>query len=562
MLGVKHDSDRRHNKWELNLDRAGAPPDQDRWTGKQGNSGVSTRLSHSETRLVDNVKDEFQTCDSDPGESRSMTGLQKPLANALCNDSSKRGGLCRPFGPPTHASCVETRLISWTHYERSFLCELCPEVFLNSADLAEHSRTHINLPLFVCERCCITFFNETHFERHSEEHGVKQLHKCHLCPEEFDDELKLRVHFNVHVRESSCYDSGQAPLVDDAQLSNCFALQDNADVSRDEDISTAREFCHFCAQAFDCETSFKEHVRTKHSGELSISSLEDKKPSISQRFFDGVAVSAEAGEFAHESPYTTDSSLLKSFEDEAGLGNHLETHLRCDTQVQKAEPMSEGSTIETASSAEERVPRACHLCPEEFDGDAGLRRHILKEHSSGNKRARGKDAEKRFACEHCSKRFKLKGHLSRHLLTHTGETPFKCHLCPATFSQKGDLKRHLYRHAGYKRFPCPFCPKQFVVKADMETHRRTHTGERPFACDRCPASFSARDNLRKHINSHTGVRPHACDKCPRSFTRLADLKRHGRRHTGERPYSCTSCSKTFTRGNLLRDHFATAHGPS
>ena len=143
----------------------------------------------------------------------------------------------------------------------------------------------------------------------------------------------------------------------------------------------------------------------------------------------------------------------------------------------------------------------------------------------------GRMNKKKFAthtldqCSFCSKKFRGRSALQRHLLTHTGEKPFKCSTCERTFTQRGHLHKHML----------------------------THTGERPHQCSICSKTFNRIGNLRRHALVHSGEKTHQCQYCQKKFARHGDLKPHILTHTGEKPFPCTYCPKTFNRrGNLLR----------
>ena len=49
------------------------------------------------------------------------------------------------------------------------------------------------------------------------------------------------------------------------------------------------------------------------------------------------------------------------------------------------------------------------------------------------------------------------------------------------------------------RFICPVCTKGFRSKVDLERHLRTHTGEKPFQCQYCIHKSATKGNLKAHM---------------------------------------------------------------
>ncbi|GFU43721.1 hypothetical protein NPIL_573231 [Nephila pilipes] len=86
--------------------------------------------------------------------------------------------------------------------------------------------------------------------------------------------------------------------------------------------------------------------------------------------------------------------------------------------------------------------------------------------------------KKAFQCEVCQRTFTRRGHLNRHLLTHSEEKPFECDVCQRTFARKDSLFRHMHTQHGENTFHCEVCQRSFSRADNLNKHKRMHNEEK------------------------------------------------------------------------------------
>lgn len=77
----------------------------------------------------------------------------------------------------------------------------------------------------------------------------------------------------------------------------------------------------------------------------------------------------------------------------------------------------------------------------------------------------------------CSKSFKRREHLQKHIVLHTGEKKFTCEHCAKSFPRRDALQDHLRRIHGTvnsvdaEEFSCNLCDKVFLQHSNLVRHR-------------------------------------------------------------------------------------------
>lgn len=130
-----------------------------------------------------------------------------------------------------------------------------------------------------------------------------------------------------------------------------------------------------------------------------------------------------------------------------------------------------------------------------------------------------------YTC-HCKASFKHKSWYLKHQLTHKAGT-LECDKCSKVFKRKDNLRRHLTKHFGGTIYKCQKCPSTFNMKFNLSYHMKTKHGNVCFSCPKCDKNFCDSRQLNYHDNRiHTGLMPFECIVCNMRFHAPNDLYRH------------------------------------
>ncbi|PIO40370.1 hypothetical protein AB205_0101300, partial [Aquarana catesbeiana] len=244
---------------------------------------------------------------------------------------------------------------------------------------------------------------------------------------------------------------------------------------------------------------------------------------------------------------------MDSYKAQDSFRSHIvtnEVHPRLHVTERSSDPSnskrSSSSDLGTSSSHKNNTTIQCSRVNEGLGSESSL--------AEDQRANTGENKHGPYQCSECGKCFNWKGHLLRHLRSHTDERPYSCLQCDKCFKHRADLSRHQRCHTGERPFSCSECEKCFTRKHDLITHQKIHTGESSFPCLECGKCFTWKRALRIHQRSHTGERPFLCLDCGKCFTQKGNLRTHQKLHTGERPFSCSECGKSFTLRSRLMSH--------
>ena len=181
-------------------------------------------------------------------------------------------------------------------------------------------------------------------------------------------------------------------------------------------------------------------------------------------------------------------------------------------------------------------------------------------------------AEK-FSCKPCSRYWRVKRDLERHMRTVHGPKILKrethiCQYCGKNFSRLQNRKRHelkMHKNLKVKReeFPCPQCDLVYKYRGQRsrhikDIHEKESQSTTKHVCQKCGREYARAKQLKNHMRIHSKKYLEAkstCNICEKDFRCNASLKIHVNAiHNRQRDYACDICGKCFTRSRTLTTH--------
>lgn len=341
----------------------------------------------------------------------------------------------------------------------SHVCTICNEHFLSYDDLKIHdSVRHVGTKFlrFVCSFCDAKFSRSielcAHAMRaHSEPYTERFERVCCLCTEPFEcqtiEELELHyieqhTHFD-DIEDERLYDCMFCSLVETTTLADAIVHRVSHQVYR----------CEHCPPKKAKLTTFdhwKGHTLLKH--------WHNKKTEYSCLICGDTFCTPRQYKQHDKAVHLNENGLYTCTVCENTYRRLCEYRRHI---YDKHEHLA-GSLLSTTAN------HMCDICGECFTSLRGVMHHRDNIHREGMLR-------RTYDCTICSKKFRYRNRLDRHLVTHTDSRPYKCDLCTNTYRDCSDLRRHRRLHGfGEKKIECVLCDKRFYEAKELRNHVKIH----------------------------------------------------------------------------------------
>jgi len=189
------------------------------------------------------------------------------------------------------------------------------------------------------------------------------------------------------------------------------------------------------------------------------------------------------------------SDQLEAVKANGGIASSLGKFSKRSRYSKRISKQSQGDGFQTKTVNGKRISVVSYIeheddvsTPESSQRSTTLRRLLLSEtskvaedvpHYAVNDRGRPTTAS--LFSDRCDRRFRFRGELRRHTLTHADDLPFSCRICHQSLKSELYLLKHSTIHKEEEcreGLICNICKKEFSQGYDLKKHMTTHTTDK------------------------------------------------------------------------------------
>ncbi|KAM3955254.1 uncharacterized protein ACR2FA_010859 [Aphomia sociella] len=487
------------------------------------------------------------------------------------------------------------------------ICDICHKTFKGRHTLLQHiksTHSYAEKDCIKCQLCGKIYTNNRNLKRHIESfHGEKCEYKCNICPKVYISNQNLRRHLRSrhYVDDQNSFQCSYCDIIIPGKfnLDSHVALFHRDELwSQETDANTkTNEFaCTACCNVYDEESLLRQHIKTEHTFDIfykycktsllkRVDLFISKKKTVCynceycDKVFTSLFELKDHMRTNHDKEYSlsTCNVCFTKFYSKENMFEHkkiclpppnVNTCSHCDklfTDITSLEfhmkifhPQAQiDDTNITSANINEAENYKCKHCHRIYYSERSLKHHIKLKHTT----------DEAMECQYCGKLCSNKYYLASHMkIVHTNDTWSKCDYCDKQFKSKRNIRRHIeFTHMGIQRHKCIECETLFKEKRSLRKHVRSkHPNSASFPqCHICHKRFESAKSCKIHLKLiHSfNMNTYPCDLCSVSFSSNAALTIHLQtKHLAEDEiYKCEDCNLVFKGQENFEQHNETSH---
>ncbi len=142
-------------------------------------------------------------------------------------------------------------------------------------------------------------------------------------------------------------------------------------------------------------------------------------------------------------------------------------------------------------------------------------------------------SEAKFACTNCSKVYKIKKNLEKHMsVCENPIATFQCESCSKVYKTEKNLEKHKLTCKAPSdpaaTFQCESCSKVYKTEKNLEKHKLTCGKVEGFSCPGCSKVMKSKGALTRHLSSCTidASLTFECTQCKKKYVSEVALTQH------------------------------------